>query len=30
LLGLEIPEEYDGAGAGDYRFNAVLMEELGN
>jgi len=29
LLGLEIPEEYDGAGAGDYRFNAVLMEELG-
>ncbi|WP_122816014.1 acyl-CoA dehydrogenase family protein [Nocardioides pantholopis] len=28
LLGLEIPEEYDGAGAGDYRFNAVLLEEL--
>ncbi len=28
FLGLEIPEEYGGAGAGDYRFNAVLMEEL--
>jgi len=28
FLGLEIPEEYDGAGAGDYRFNAVLLEEL--
>jgi long-chain-acyl-CoA dehydrogenase len=28
FLGLEIPEEYDGSGAGDYRFNAVLMEEL--
>ncbi|QYJ03031.1 acyl-CoA dehydrogenase family protein [Nocardioides panacisoli] len=26
--GLEIPEEYGGVGAGDYRFNAVLMEEL--
>jgi alkylation response protein AidB-like acyl-CoA dehydrogenase len=26
--GLEIPEEYGGAGAGDYRFNAVLFEEL--
>jgi long-chain-acyl-CoA dehydrogenase len=28
LLGLEIPEEYGGAGAGDYRFNAVLTEEM--
>jgi alkylation response protein AidB-like acyl-CoA dehydrogenase len=28
LLGLEIPEEYGGAEAGDYRFNAVLLEEL--
>ncbi|NPC98174.1 acyl-CoA dehydrogenase family protein [Nocardioides sp. zg-DK7169] len=28
LLGLAIPEEYGGAGAGDYRFNAVLLEEL--
>jgi alkylation response protein AidB-like acyl-CoA dehydrogenase len=28
LLGLEIPEEYGGAEAGDYRFNAVLTEEL--
>ncbi|MBU2693527.1 acyl-CoA dehydrogenase family protein [Pimelobacter sp. 30-1] len=28
LLGLEIPEEYGGSGAGDYRFNAVLTEEL--
>ena len=28
FLGLEIPEEYGGAGADDYRFNAVLMEEL--
>jgi len=28
FLGLEIPEEYGGAGAGDYRFNAVLTEEL--
>ncbi|MEV4326325.1 acyl-CoA dehydrogenase family protein [Microbispora rosea] len=28
LLGLEVPEEYDGAAAGDYRFNAVLIEEL--
>ncbi len=27
LLGLEIPEEYGGAGAGDYRFNAVACEE---
>ncbi|MDN5745028.1 MAG: acyl-CoA dehydrogenase family protein [Nocardioidaceae bacterium] len=29
LLGLCIPEEYGGADAGDYRFNAVLQEELG-
>ena len=28
FLGLEIPEEYGGAGAGDYRFNAVATEEL--
>jgi long-chain-acyl-CoA dehydrogenase len=28
FLGLEVPEEYGGAGAGDYRFNAVLFEEL--
>lgn len=28
FLGLEIPEEYDGSDAGDYRFNAVLTEEL--
>lgn len=28
LLGLEIPEEYGGSGARDYRFNAVLTEEL--
>ncbi|WP_148612392.1 acyl-CoA dehydrogenase family protein [Nocardioides rubriscoriae] len=28
FLGLEIPEEYGGVGAGDYRFNAVLAEEM--
>jgi alkylation response protein AidB-like acyl-CoA dehydrogenase len=28
LLGLEIPEEYGGSQAGDYRFNAVLGEEM--
>ena len=28
LLGLEVPEAYGGAGAGDYRFNAVFHEEL--
>jgi len=28
LLGLEIPEQYGGADAGDYRFNAVAIEEL--
>ncbi|OBJ44807.1 acyl-CoA dehydrogenase [Mycolicibacterium mucogenicum] len=28
ILGLEIPERYDGGGAEDYRFNAVAMEEL--
>jgi long-chain-acyl-CoA dehydrogenase len=27
-LGLEIPEEYGGSAAGDYRYNAVLAEEL--
>src|SRR5699024_6877706 len=28
LLGLEIPEEYGGVDAQDYRFNAVWAEEL--
>ncbi len=28
FLGLEIPEEYGGAGADDYRFNAVAAEEM--
>ncbi|WP_243058553.1 acyl-CoA dehydrogenase family protein [Nocardioides sp. SR21] len=28
FLGLEIPEENGGAGADDYRFNAVVFEEL--
>ena len=28
LLGLEVPEQYGGSGAGDFRFNAVLAEEL--
>ncbi|QCX28888.1 acyl-CoA dehydrogenase family protein [Nocardioides jishulii] len=28
FLGLEIPEEFGGSEAGDYRFNAVLTEEL--
>lgn len=28
FLGLEVPEEYGGSGAEDYRFNAVLGEEL--
>ncbi|GEP37534.1 putative acyl-CoA dehydrogenase (FadE) [Nocardioides psychrotolerans] len=28
FLGLEIPEQYGGAEAGDYRFNAVMAEEL--
>lgn len=28
LLGLEVPEQYGGGAAGDYRFNAVLIEEL--
>ncbi|CAM3286274.1 acyl-CoA dehydrogenase family protein [Nocardioides dubius] len=28
FLGLEIPEAYGGSEAGDYRFNAVLTEEL--
>ena len=28
FLGLEIPEVYGGSEAGDYRFNAVLTEEL--
>lgn len=29
LLGLEVPEQYGGSGAEDYRYNAVLGEELG-
>ncbi|GAA3150467.1 hypothetical protein GCM10020255_029180 [Rhodococcus baikonurensis] len=28
FLGLEVPEAYGGSEAGDYRFNAVLAEEL--
>ena len=28
FLGLEVPEEYGGSEAGDYRFNTVLTEEL--
>ena len=28
LLGLEIPEEFGGAGSPDYRFNAVVAEEI--
>ena len=28
FLSLDIPEEYGGAGAGDYRFNAVFAEEI--
>lgn len=28
FLGLEVPEQYGGSAAGDYRFNAVLIEEL--
>ncbi|WP_278315334.1 acyl-CoA dehydrogenase family protein [Lolliginicoccus levis] len=28
LLGLEVPEQYGGGEAGDFRFNAVLGEEL--
>ncbi|MEV5542170.1 acyl-CoA dehydrogenase family protein [Saccharopolyspora shandongensis] len=28
LLGLEVPERFSGSEAGDYRFNAVLGEEL--
>jgi alkylation response protein AidB-like acyl-CoA dehydrogenase len=28
LLGLEVPEEFGGSDPGDYRFNAVLGEEL--
>ena len=28
LLGLDIPEEFGGAGADDYRFNAVCAEEI--
>ncbi|MFD9552378.1 acyl-CoA dehydrogenase family protein [Nocardia salmonicida] len=27
-LGLNVPEQYGGSSAGDYRFNAVLLEEL--
>src|SRR6478672_10864287 len=28
LLGLDIPEEFGGAGADDYRFNAIAAEEI--
>jgi alkylation response protein AidB-like acyl-CoA dehydrogenase len=28
FLGMEVPEEYDGGGVSDFRFNAVLGEEL--
>lgn len=28
FLGLSVPEEFGGGGGGDYRFNAVLSEEL--
>jgi long-chain-acyl-CoA dehydrogenase len=28
MLGLQIPEEYGGSDAGDYRFQAILQEEL--
>ena len=28
LLGLEVPEQYGGSEAGDFRYNAVLAEEL--
>ena len=28
LLGLSVPEEYGGAGVADFRYNAVLVEEL--
>jgi alkylation response protein AidB-like acyl-CoA dehydrogenase len=28
LLGLEVPEAYGGSAAGDYRFNAIVNEEL--
>jgi len=28
LLGLEVPEAYGGSAAGDFRFNAILAEEL--
>ena len=29
LLGLEVPERYGGSAAGDFRYNAVLGEEIG-
>lgn len=28
MLGLSVPEKYGGSGAGDYRYNAVLDEEI--
>ena len=28
LFGLDIPEEFGGAGADDYRFNAIAAEEI--
>ena len=29
LLGLEVPDQYGGSAACDFRYNAVLTEELG-
>ena len=29
LLGIDIPEEYTGLGLNDFRYNAILLEELG-
>ena len=28
ILGIDIPEEYDGLGLNDYRYNAIVMSEL--
>jgi long-chain-acyl-CoA dehydrogenase len=28
LLGMDVPEEYGGLGMGDFRYNAILLEEL--
>ena len=29
ILGLDIPEEYGGLGLNDYRYNSILLEEMG-